>query len=309
MELRQLSYFAKVVELRSITKSATALHLTQPSLSRQIQALEREIGEPLFVRTAFGMEPTPCGVSLHQHALTIFGQLERVPEIVRTASQGQRLVRVGVPQGLPERWGLTLLDMLSEHLPRVRVSLHEATTEEQRELLQNGLIHVGLIHMEPPELCSELLLRQPAGVVVPPGSPLECEDSVRLAQLDGLTVMAHAIGEVNLEVSRLQAASTAAYAHTQWLFRRFSEHSYLIALASGVDAALVTEASAARHFPSWRWILIEDHDIHGEDLDIRTWATWREHDAPHVFDVVDLMKRAAQREPPRSGEARRSERR
>jgi DNA-binding transcriptional LysR family regulator len=290
MELRQLTYFSKVAEVGSVSKAASLLHMTQPSLSRQIRALERELGHPLFDRTPRGVEPTPAGRSLQHHLDGVFAQVEHITEVVRTAGQDLQLVRIGVPQGLPENWGLTLLDAVDTRLPHVRISLHEAPTEEQRQLLQNGLIDIGLIHMDAPELVCEFLLEQRMGVAVVPASRLVGHDTVTFAQLDGATVMAHAVGEINVEVSRLQAASAAVGADTEWLFRRFSEHSRLIAIASKVDAVLMTQDSAARHLPEWPWIPVRDHDDGGHDLDICTWAARREPAPTHLRTLVEIMK-------------------
>jgi DNA-binding transcriptional LysR family regulator len=292
MELRQLTYFRKVAEVRSVSKAAGLLHMTQPSLSRQIHALERELGQPLFDRTPHGVEPTAAGRSLQRHLEDVFAQIERIPEVVHSGGRRLQLVQVGVPQGLPEGWGLALLDALRSTLPQVRLSLHEATTEDQRGLLQNGLIDIGLIHAEAPELVCEFLLLQRMGVAVDPGSPLARAGSITFAQLDGLRVMAHATGEVNVEVARLQAASAAAHADTEWLFRRFSEHTRLIALASEVDAVLLTRESAGRHLPDWTWVPVEDHDASGQDLDLHTWAARRESAPHHVCAVVEVMKAA-----------------
>jgi DNA-binding transcriptional LysR family regulator len=290
MELRQLTYFNKVAEVRSVSRAAGLLHMTQPSLSRQILALERELGHALFDRTPHGVEPTAAGRSLQRHLQDVFAQLERIPEVVRTGGQELQLVRIGVPQGLPGEWGLALLDALDTALPRARISLHEATTEDQRHLLQNGLIDIGLIHMDAPELVCEFLLEQRMGVAVDPGSPLVRSGTVTFAQLDGLRVMAHAVGEINAEVTRLQAASADAHAETAWLFRRFSEHTALIALASKVDAVLMTEQSAARHLPGWTWIPVEDHDATGADLGIRTWVARREPAPQHLHAVAGVMR-------------------
>lgn len=289
VELRQLTSFRKVAEVRSVSKAAALLHVTQPSLSRQIIALERELGHQLFDRTPHGVEPTPAGIGLLAHLEGVFAQLERIPEVVRTAAQNLQLARIGVPQGLPQEWGLELIAAVDERLPSVRISFHEATTEEQRQQLQNGLIDLGLIHMDAPELSCRPIMVQHIGVAVPPHSPLASRDVVHFADLDGLKVMAHAVGEVNVEVSRLQAASAAANADTEWLFRRFSEHSWLIALAAKVDAVLVTQASAGRHLPNWRWIPIKDRDADGNDLDMRTWAAWREPLPAHLKSIIDVM--------------------
>lgn len=298
VELRQLAYFSKVAEVRSVSKAACLLHMTQPSLSRQILALERELGHALFDRTPQGVEPTAAGRGLQRHLEDVFAQIERIPEVVRSGGRHRQLVRVGVPQGLPEAWGLALLDALRSRLPQVQLSLHEATTEDQRRLLQNGMIDIGLIHTDAPELVCEFVLVQRMGIAVGPGSPLAAADGVTFAQLDGLKVMAHATGEVNVEVTRLQAASAAVQAGTEWLFRRFSEHTRLIALASEVDAVLMTQESAARHLPDWTWLPVEDPDASGQDLDLRTWAARRSPAPRLLHDVVDAMKEIPWPSPP-----------
>jgi DNA-binding transcriptional LysR family regulator len=289
MELRQLTYFAKVAELCSVSKAAAVLHMTQPSLTRQVASLERELGYRLFVRNPRGVALTAEGAGLLEHLDAVFGHIERIPEVMRAAAESRKLVRIGVPQGLPQHWGVQLLQEVSELIPQVSVSLHEATTDEQRELVHNGLIDLALLHMEAPELRSVQVLTQELGVAVPLKSPLAARAAVGFADLDGLRVMAHAVGEINIEENRLRSASTAAGACTDWVFRKFAEHTALIAMTSRVDAVLVTNASAARHLHDWRWVPIHDRDSHGQTVDIRTWAAWRESAREHVRMVVDLM--------------------
>lgn len=68
MDLAQLTTFCRVYEERSITRAAELGHLSQPAVSRQIQALEVELGETLFARGARRLEPTEAGAILYQHA-------------------------------------------------------------------------------------------------------------------------------------------------------------------------------------------------------------------------------------------------
>jgi DNA-binding transcriptional LysR family regulator len=61
MNLRQLGYFLKIAELQSFTRAANVLHVAQPSLSRQIQPLEQDLGVLLFVRSDKGAKLTEAG--------------------------------------------------------------------------------------------------------------------------------------------------------------------------------------------------------------------------------------------------------
>lgn len=290
MELRHLRYFAAVAELRSVSKAAGVVRITQPSLSRQIMELERKLGYALFRRTARGVDMTPAGTGLYRYLPAVFAHLERIPEVVRTAAETKELVTVGVPQGLPHEWFLELVEAIEEQLPNLTLSLHEATTDEQRQLLQKGLLDLALLHLQAPESHSLLLLQQPMGIAVAQASPLAERSEVQFSELNGLTVMAHAVGEIATEELRLRSASAAAGVDTQWVFRRFSEHSWLIARTAKVDAVLLTQASAARHLPDWAWIPMIATDEEGQSPDIRTWATWSEPTTPVLRELLDVIK-------------------
>lgn len=290
MELRHLTYFATVAELGSVSKAAAALHITQPSLSRQIADLERELRHKLFDRTSRGVVLTPAGAGLHSHLEVLFSQVERIPEILRTFSQQKELVRVGLPPGLPHPWFLNVLRQVESAMPQARMSLQEASSDEQRQMLRQGLLDVGLLHLDPPEFPSVRVLTQEIGVAVPPDSPLVGLKSVRFTHFEGQRVMAHASGEIASEEARLRSASIAAGVWTDWVFRGFSQHSELIAVSTGVDAALMTNASAARHLPSWAWIPLHERDASGRALAVETWAAWRKGSRGVTTDLAEILR-------------------
>jgi len=293
VELRHLSYFATAAELGSINRAAAALHMTQPSLSRQIKELERDVGHALFERTSTGVTPTAAGTGLLRHLQVVFAQLERMPEVLRLAEEAREPVRIGLPQGMPHDWFRRIIEALHTSLPAASLSLHEATTEDQRPLLQNGLLDFGLLHFDAPELETVLLLEQRLGLAVPTGSPLAGRTSLALADFDGLTVMAHAFGEVNAEETRVRAAVAASGADTAWVFRRFGEHSELIAVTSEVDAVFMTEASAGRQLSDWVWIPVDALDTSGVPLVTRTWLAWTPPLRPFLERVVDVVTDAS----------------
>ncbi|MBW4096463.1 MAG: LysR family transcriptional regulator [Acidobacteria bacterium] len=295
VDLRRLNYFATVAELGSVTKAAAALHMTQPSLSRQIADLERELGYKLFTRSAQGAELTPAGAGLHIHLDGLFTQVAVIPEILRTASQRKELVRIGLPPGIPHPWFLAVLRESQERVPLADISLHEASSDEQRQMLRHGLLDLGLLHLDPPELQSIRVLSQKMGVAVTEDSVLARLPFVRFSDLAGLRVMAHASGEIASEESRLRSASASAGVTTDWIFRRFSQHSELIATSSKVDAALMTEASALRHLPGWTWIEVKESDAAGQHLSVETWAAWNTGARPHVRQLAQILQKTQKR--------------
>src|ERR1700755_2341210 len=84
MELRHLRYFVAAAEARSLKLAAEEkLHTTQPSLSRQIRDLENEVGTPLFLRGAKGVELTPAGRIFLDHARVMLSQADAAIQSAR----------------------------------------------------------------------------------------------------------------------------------------------------------------------------------------------------------------------------------
>jgi DNA-binding transcriptional LysR family regulator len=90
VDLRQLRYFLTVAEERRFSAAARRLHLSAPSLSQQIRALERDLRVTLFDRTSRGAELTPAGHVLAERARVILAEVERARDDVRSAGVSTR---------------------------------------------------------------------------------------------------------------------------------------------------------------------------------------------------------------------------
>lgn len=84
MSLDQIRYFVAVAEEGSITRAARRLHISQPPLTRQIAALESELGRPLLERHPRGVRLLPPGAVFLDHARRILGEVQRAEDAVRT---------------------------------------------------------------------------------------------------------------------------------------------------------------------------------------------------------------------------------
>lgn len=288
LESRHLIYFRTVAEYGSLVRAARALHITQPTLSRQIAQLERMLGSQLFRRTARGVVLTPAGTGLAEHVAGIIAQLDRLPEVIRTYEKGHKLVHVGLPPGVPSQWFECFMGTLRDREPGLQVSLHEATSEKQCQMIKGGLIDIGVVHLQPHGLHNELVLRQRFGCVVRQGDRLAGSSAVTVADLANLRVMAHAAEENHRQEARLRDTADMEGVQIDWVFRSFAEHGTLIAESSDVDVVLVGESSARRHFPNWVWVPFDSSDT--TNALMYTWAVWSDSTVYGFDSCLAAMK-------------------
>lgn len=146
MELRLLRYFLTVAREGSITNAANALHITQPTLSRQIRELEEELGQTLLVRGSRSVSLTGEGMLLRKRAEEI---LELVEKAEREVSLGDGLLTGEVSVGAGETVGVHFLTRAAQELrhrwPEVRFQIISGDGMEVCELLDKGLIDFGLV--------------------------------------------------------------------------------------------------------------------------------------------------------------------
>ena len=84
MEIRTLQNFLTVAREENITKAAEILHITQPTLSRQIKSLEEELGQKLFIRHSFHIELTEAGVLLRKQAEDLLAMANKIYDSFHT---------------------------------------------------------------------------------------------------------------------------------------------------------------------------------------------------------------------------------
>lgn len=137
MELRQVQLFLAAAEEGSITGAARRMNLTQPGLSRQIKALEEELGVELFTRGAHSVALTPAGRVLAEEGGKLLERAERVIGRVRAEADGPPL-RIGYAPSLAGPLLGLALERFSQLHPRVRVRLFDCSSAEMREGLVQG---------------------------------------------------------------------------------------------------------------------------------------------------------------------------
>ncbi len=161
MELRTLKYFLAVAREENMTEAANVLHVTQPTLSRQIAELERELGVTLFERTNRSCVLTGEGMRLRQRAeeiLSLVSQTEA--ELADQEGELTGTVRIGAGETQAMRLVLQVFAALHRDHPGVTVELYTGNADAVEERLERGLLDFGLL-IEPVNLEKYEWLRMP----------------------------------------------------------------------------------------------------------------------------------------------------
>lgn len=187
MELRTLRYFLAVCEHGTMSRAAEALHVTQPALSRQIAALERELGEPLLERHSRSVTPTEKGLYLRRRAQEIVGLADQTAaDFARGEDIVEGDVFIGAGEGASMRVVARHVAAFRSSYPNVRFHLHSGVATELVERLERGLDDVALLMAHPDNDRYEHL-RLPRsdawGVVMRADDPLARKETVEPADL------------------------------------------------------------------------------------------------------------------------------
>jgi DNA-binding transcriptional LysR family regulator len=146
MELRYLKYFLAVADEMNFNRAARRLHISQPPLSRQIQALERELGTKLLERDGKRFQLTDAGRHFRDGSARILDEvaaLERQTRLI--GDSGSCLVRIGYVGSMLFSMLPDLLVHLESHMPDVRLDIIELATEQQADAILSGKIDLGFL--------------------------------------------------------------------------------------------------------------------------------------------------------------------
>lgn len=187
MELRQLRSFIAVAEDGVISRAAQRLHLTQSALSRQIKALEEDLGVTLLERSAHSVKLTQEGEVLLKEGRGVLERADAAVTKVRAAGKAV-LLRVGYAPTLTAGILPLAISAFTQKHPRVRVELLDLSSTEMRTGLDQGSLDV-VMTVKPAKLDEsihwESLLQEAWCVAMSPNHPLNAKKSISPAHLDG----------------------------------------------------------------------------------------------------------------------------
>jgi LysR family transcriptional regulator, nitrogen assimilation regulatory protein len=172
MNLRQLRYFVGVLDAGNMTRAAEQLHVAQTALGMQIRQLEEELGVALLIRHSRGVEATKAGQLLHSRAVAILSLVEQTrQEVAACDRELSETIRFGITPALMLVVGTELALTVRERLPHMFLSMVEAMSHVQVEMLMRGEVDFILGYDVPdlPQLSRVALLQDDLVFVTLPG--------------------------------------------------------------------------------------------------------------------------------------------
>ena len=193
MDIRTMQYYLAVVREGTISAAAQALHVAQPSLSRQMKELEDELGATLFVRGNRKITLTEEGMVLRKRAEEIVRLMQMTEDEI---SQIKNHISGSVRIGAGESWAFHYLSRaaasIAEEHPDIRFHIISGDTHDLMDELNNGLIDFALIFTDVDHTLYqsiELPAEDSFGLLMPKDCPLAEKSEIRLSDLRGLPVI------------------------------------------------------------------------------------------------------------------------
>lgn len=195
MELRVLRYFQAVVAELNISRAAARLHVSQPTISRQLKDLEDELGVTLFERNGRHIQLTSSGEYFATQANQIIALADKTLANINTAKQISGTVELGSAEA---RSFLTIaqsIKKLQHHYPKIKTNVISSNANQIRTNLKSGNFDFGIV-MEPTDKHDLNFIQLPGesrwGLLVPRNSPLADHDHITLADLEGQNIITSA---------------------------------------------------------------------------------------------------------------------
>lgn len=237
MEIRVLKYFLAVAREGTITGAANSLHLTQPTLTRQLQELEKELGQQLLIRGKQRITLTPEGMFLRKRAEEIVDMVEKTESEFHSINDivgGDIYIGSGETESM--KYVAEVMQELRKLYPDIRFHLYSGNAEDVIEKLDKGLLDFGIL-IQPIDLSKYDHIALPDkdiwGVIMRKDSPLALKKEIVLEDLVDVPLIA------SRQMSRKYSAASG---FLDWFGEKFDDLNIAATYNLVYNAAILVKA-------------------------------------------------------------------
>jgi DNA-binding transcriptional LysR family regulator len=188
LDLRRLRYFVTVAERLSFVRGAAALHMTQPALSRQVSALERDLGTQLFDRDRRGTSLTPAGRQLLEDAIPLLASSAALERRARLAGRGPARFAIGFMPGVH---ATPIIREFAARAPYLAIDVVHTSVTDQLDFLIDGRVDVCFVRLPLGDgmFTTLPLFPEPQVAAVPSSHPVTELTAIEINQVSGLPLL------------------------------------------------------------------------------------------------------------------------
>lgn len=257
MELRHLRYFIAVAAAQNFTKAAATVHVSQPSLSVQIRALEDELGARLFDRLGRKVSLTQAGELFRDHAERAVRELERATQLVQEVHGAQRgRLVVGTLATVNSYLIPPVVSQFKQRFPQVHLQIHSQPSNDiVSSVLANRLdLGICLLPLVDDRLLTVPLFEERLVLVAPTQYPLS-QSRLRMKDLAGLPLILMPADYCLRKM--VEAGCSEARVKTDVVLEMTSPEGILHAVAEGAGLTILPELYVRLRSPGSKFRLIE----------------------------------------------------
>lgn len=237
MELRVLRYFLATAREGSILGAARFLHVTQPTLSRQLQELEEELGQKLLIRSNRHITLTPEGKLFRKRAEDVMEIIQKTEAEFRSMGSALRGdIHIGSGETDAMKQIARIFRELHEEYPGIRYHLRSGKSEEIEELVDKGILDFGVL-IQPVNISKYDYLKLPFkdlwGVIMRKNSPLAAKRAIGYDDLRGLPLICS---------RQIPQQGTGKSGYPEWFGKSFSQWNVVATYNLIYNAAQMVEA-------------------------------------------------------------------
>lgn len=193
MELRVLRYFLETAREGNMTRAAHRLFISQPTMSKQLKELEKELGTKLFVRSNYNIRLTEAGMLLRERAEDIVSLVEKTEAEFKSLEEiNSGEIYVGAPESESMSLFAEIVCRLQQNYPKIRCNIYSGNMNDVCEKLDKGLLDFAIV-MNYVDLMKYNYLPMSTedrwGVIMRRDDPLAAKDSFSISELRSLPLI------------------------------------------------------------------------------------------------------------------------